>query len=1096
MARTPNNEQKKSIEHFGGVLLSAGAGSGKTFVLVEHIIYLLNQFVERNEGIDSTLFRSKLRGYLTSIVMMTFTKKAAGEMALRLKARVDEESESIGTWKWEIIRECIPSLMVSTIHGVCHKLLSSGMIPNFDPEIEIATEVDQWEKIGQLVKSWYDHLDPSLIETDIVKTFLANERSLTEALVQIFGDPGLRLMWTELDPSQYTSGDLKNFFADALRLNELGTLFEYPVLVDSLPGKGKWKDYLSEFVALSSSNPLDSIQAMNQYIEFFSRHKGVRKPSAGKVDSDVLDYFEKTKTLNSLLKDFDESLNAFDEHREGIYGEWLTAFKGIFDYVDSRYQSISGLNFSDLEYYVLRALDDESVVERIAKSYKYFIVDEFQDTSFVQYEILTKLVNGDHSKLFCVGDKKQAIYGFRGGELGVFEECSNKIKHNFSLVNNYRSKKHVIDLNNRLFDFLFKKGLGFKGDDPFKVDVEYQECPLESETFGKLQRISIEVCGDPKTKIGRAEMDYLEAQQILQTTKLIVESTSEDVAILYSKLAPSRYLIAGLIREGIGFTAQMKVPLSSDPIISLFRLVTELALIHDEEKFNGDLSYVSAALRGYFDYLGFEETSDLEDRVVSFIHDIPIIGPFESFVRFVYDSGISNSNYSNNYSLIQSICRLAAGNLEKIISLLDNNSDGTYSIDFQRGTDPGRVQIMTVHASKGLEFDHVILGGIHTNGTIRSSRSYFGKEPGSFRWKCSSKQRSPFKSPAFFIESMIAKRKDFAESKRLFYVAGTRAVDALYWCDISMNGESVSYGDQSWIDGIRNWLGEIHGTEISTEIGKHIERVDVDHESIQESSSKVSTKRPLFHMDSIGIVEKVDSTDQLGTIAELSVTRLATLVHCPFKFYLKNICKLDKSDVDLFESDEKELREEVLISGVEEIQVRSSAARGTEVHEILSNSIEERKNLADKANYKEIVDWVLGQLLPKENVTFLSEVPLKFPFFGHTINGIPDLILDGKHFEIWDFKTGKRRPETEASYWFQLRAYAYSQYQLGRLDLAKSIKLVLAYVDQQELVEIVEGFDQVRDELFKVWGMTAHFSPNGEHCASCEYSDVCRQGKA
>ena len=94
--RNPNNEQRTAIEHAGGVLLSAGAGSGKTFVLIEHIIYLINKFVGEYDFLSpqsNNKFKDDLQTYLSSIVMMTFTKKATYEIGLRLHERIEKQIE-------------------------------------------------------------------------------------------------------------------------------------------------------------------------------------------------------------------------------------------------------------------------------------------------------------------------------------------------------------------------------------------------------------------------------------------------------------------------------------------------------------------------------------------------------------------------------------------------------------------------------------------------------------------------------------------------------------------------------------------------------------------------------------------------------------------------------------------------------------------------------------------------------------------------------------------------------------------------------------------------------------------------------------------
>src|SRR5690606_21213487 len=120
-----------------------------------------------------------------------------------------------------------------------------------------------------------------------------------------------------------------------------------------------------------------------------------------------------------------------------------------------------GFTFGDIAYYVSLGLDNKDIKTRVNNDYNYFIVDEFQDTSFLQFNIIGKLINNDFNKLFCVGDAKQAIYGFRGGELAVFEDCSVKIPRNLKLSHNYRSLAEIIKTNNSIFDHILPIGFNF-----------------------------------------------------------------------------------------------------------------------------------------------------------------------------------------------------------------------------------------------------------------------------------------------------------------------------------------------------------------------------------------------------------------------------------------------------------------------------------------------------------------------------------------------------------------------------------------------------------------------------------------------------------
>ena len=131
MSRSPNQEQLLAIEHQGGVLLRAGAGSGKTFVLVEHIIHLTRLWIFEFKNKKNINFEEYIRQKFSEVVMMTFTNKAAGEMSIRLTERFIEmnETQDLDKEYWRLANESLPMLMVTTIDGFCRKLITAGYFP-------------------------------------------------------------------------------------------------------------------------------------------------------------------------------------------------------------------------------------------------------------------------------------------------------------------------------------------------------------------------------------------------------------------------------------------------------------------------------------------------------------------------------------------------------------------------------------------------------------------------------------------------------------------------------------------------------------------------------------------------------------------------------------------------------------------------------------------------------------------------------------------------------------------------------------------------------------------------------------------------------
>src|SRR5690606_2401689 len=152
MSRSPNAEQVLAIEHQGGILLRAGAGSGKTFVLVEHIVYLTRKWMSEYTPSPSQSFEDFLRQKYSQVVMMTFTKKAAGEMSIRLTEKFMELSETEERKDLcAIANEAIPLLMVTTIDGFCRKLITAGYFPHLSTEAKIIFDTERIDQVKELI---------------------------------------------------------------------------------------------------------------------------------------------------------------------------------------------------------------------------------------------------------------------------------------------------------------------------------------------------------------------------------------------------------------------------------------------------------------------------------------------------------------------------------------------------------------------------------------------------------------------------------------------------------------------------------------------------------------------------------------------------------------------------------------------------------------------------------------------------------------------------------------------------------------------------------------------------------------------------------
>ena len=1056
LVRTPNNEQLIGINHDGGKILSAGAGSGKTFVIIEHIISKLEKFKIEIPKSDWDL---TLPSKMSRIVLMTFTKKAAGEMSIRLLTRVEGLTQVEGDQSfWILVQKYLSFISVTTISSFCHSLISQGFVKEIGSSVEVVSNVEYKNKITQLFNGWYEQH-----EQNLQQVFKANSNALIKAMLNVFTSPELRLLWKDGKDIVSLEGELTPFIAEMMTVKQfdkvdLSLRFSY----EKKDEDKAWFGFLNRLDHFwNQHGPLSALN-IDAYLQF-SRDCG-RLPSAVKTMSDeVKNHLEISKEFVKFLRDIDEDITNLIENF-AIFKQWSQTFADVFNYIDRNYLHVPGFSFSDLEYFVCLALRQEDVAKKIRDQYHYFIVDEFQDTSTVQYEILKNLIGDSKNKLFCVGDRKQAIYGFRGGELQVFTQCSNYLgsENNLFLRNNFRSYGNVISFNNAFFERVFPLGLKFEGHDRYSVAMEKQTIPLHSEDRGEIKSRLVEVNDHPDINL-----DIVEAHALLKIldTELKDNDEIKSICVLYRKLRPSSYLLELLAEKKYTYNAQIKISYDEDPLINLFLLLIEIQLNQENEK---KLAAVKFLIQTHLEVLRI--SANTESLCEQFLGDCGVIGLRLAFHKLVFSCGLNNSLYAQNSKLIDSICKVCQDDPRSVFLMISLEGDEQYSMEAINLGQTKQITIMSAHASKGLEFDAVLLAGVHSNGSQMGKTETVGKLPKSFRWKKANNQKSFFKSPAYYLEAELDKAKDFSESKRLLYVACTRAIKYLGWTDIVVlkEGERTIQGENSnhWIKALR--MGDVTFTPMTFTYTSDLERKEI----------------AMMLKDDMGL-NQLSNLPSLGVIAETSVTRLATIVQCPFKFYLSNICKIEPEVAGLDFDSEADIEEEVFYS---------SKKRGIEVHSWLSELMTKNKSFEQyKGTDRDKIHWALQEAQIFSGYEVISEKLIKFSLFGQMISGTPDLVFENENeVVVWDFKTGSREIYNEDHYWFQVYCYGYAYANLKQYAPEKMITLSLVYVDEKQIINRRISLDEMTSTLFEKWSKAERlYQVNHDHCSHCEYSSLC-----
>ena len=1121
--KSPNDEQKRAIENNGNVILQAGAGSGKTFVIINHIIFKIRKFIESHENLNDDNFEKKMRSFLSKVVVMTFTTKATMEIRERVKSAIEFEvvQWSIKTNNpWDLAFKNLNYLSITTIHGFFFKIISKNYFNLAPSNLKILSEVPLRSKIEKLFKDWVIKYKSK--NGSIFNSMILNSESVLNAFYHIFNSAELRLLWEKNSEKMSPDDTFNHFFKKIININELEGLFFEPFDLEIYKDfdDKNWFKYLSSFEDIRIKGIPKNLKMVEEYLSFFEEYKGVRSPLKKLDLLPINERMEKLKRLRKIIKDDYESFNAFlDKGNTSFIFEWYRFLSNIFHYLNDNYHRYEGYGYSDLEYYLIKGLREQELIRKKArKEYEYFIIDEFQDTSEIQFDIIRLILDEKFEKVFCVGDLKQAIYGFRGGDINVFSECKKYLKHKLKLLNNYRSDSNIVCFNNSLFTYVL-------GQDKALKNHWEGQVAAQGRSLGIIEKINVNITIDKKLngskKLSNSEIEYIESTIIFEKIlELQLNDSDHEIAILYKKLSSSISLISLLLKNNISFSAQVKIAHHENPVFGIFHLFVEAyieqqTILKDGGALGDYHDYFNLVIKCYIDHLQINVNFNGEKLINTFFSEVRDYGFFESFKRALFQLNFCGI-YADEMKILEECCESTKENSHLLWKELEKISIKKENFEFKSGNNPGKIKILTSHSSKGLEFDSVIIGGIHTNGRVVSDNNFIGKIPGSYRWKGSISQKKAYKSPQLIYENYLIKKKGEGEDKRLFYVTCTRAKKNIFWIDLESDSKKICSFEKSWISYLRSW--DRHLKE-SSELNKFQLTTNYKEFIWDEASFNIGETLnfpPLYQLNSLGLSGKRvfqsntvlnDNPAGMGVLSEISVTKLSSLIRCPKKFYLENICKLDEEELEILDNlievkGEKNncinLFQNENNRNLSRSPNKSSKERGVMIHSFLERyfSGNYSKNdlyVEDSEYFKFTIDKIS---FFKKDYDLSFEKLLKFPFFNFMMSGQPDLILvprkRGKIFRIIDFKTGDRNEENEEVYIFQLYAYAMACFELNLLEKQSGLNIALLYVDAEEIVEFQLGYSDVLDKMTRYLSKLSHLNvTNINHCPLCSFKNIC-----
>lgn len=475
------NEQNLAITLKNkNIIISAGAGSGKTRVLTNRVCELL---LNENVTIDKFL-------------IITFTRLATFEMKQRiidtLKDNLDlKENDKNKKHILEQNIKLIQTADIRTIDSFFQKLVKKySNILEITNDFKIIDEIDNneliEESLDELLELFYSDADITFIN------FL-EQNSIN------FGDESIRKMI--LDIYNIINGKDLDFINEILSIYDINSLkidtitpilediqykiylinYIYNETINDLPDKTakdiELKDSLNDinnlFLQLNDAiNILEDnelvINAINIIKNYILEIKNIQKNLPRKKSlykdyiKEEIEKIEEYFIYNNLEENFNEILEQdFINSKETLMLliKLSQKFKEIYD---EKKKKIKSFTYTDIELYAKKLLENDDIVSELKKEYTYVFVDEYQDVNYNQNFIINRLKNNN---LFLVGDKKQSIYGFRGSNSDIitnlynlstyYKDNKDALDIKIDLNINFRSNKNIIDYVNSLFRMLF-----------------------------------------------------------------------------------------------------------------------------------------------------------------------------------------------------------------------------------------------------------------------------------------------------------------------------------------------------------------------------------------------------------------------------------------------------------------------------------------------------------------------------------------------------------------------------------------------------------------------------------------------------------------
>ena len=908
-----NNEQLEAIETTGkNILVSAAAGSGKTTVLVERVKSLV---LNGETDIDRFL-------------ITTFTKAAASEMKERLEAAIRKEMKKPDADKAKLTRQLqqLPGASIGTFHSFAIEIIRqyfylTDLEPGFSVADDIQMALMKRDALNKVFEKRYEE------NTEEFKSFILKysssrgddrlKENILDTYKTLVSIPDY-IGWADDQAEKLNvdnpmellacystiAGMIGRRMRSALRCYErAASIAEMQSLESVSKETAADAEAIGEIAAKAPMTSGLTEAQIRESIESFIQNDFVYSLQRMTFAKDGTDD-ETKEAINSERKAGKKNLEAisdlckrgFDAYEAELGGAYSDTayYVGLINEFVNTFRGMKAaenvIDFDDIMHYALAVLSNEEAAGELREKYEFIFVDEYQDSNYLQEEIVRKIARDDN--LFMVGDVKQCIYKFRLAEPEIFRDKAKEYDREdteksvlINLNSNYRSKSNVTEPVNDTFSRIME---GY--DDNSKLN-----CSVPEEHPGipaRLHIINREDFDEDAPDKGDAEAAVVAGiirerlgQEIYDTKSGESRALSlRDFAVITRNNRTVEEIERYLINEGIPAfgegsgkyyeTVEVKVFLNllriidnmrqDVPLISAMKSVVfgftvdELAMIRISDR---EGSFYDAVM-GYPENGSEDAIKEKIGRMIDTVllwKEISRTVPLEELMKVIlYDTGyydycsglpVGAQRVSNLRLIAEKASRfeeISHGGLYGFLRYIESMQDAGETDSEAKiiGENEDVVRVMNVHKSKGLEFPVVIFPNA-SKETRRGGSAYGITIHRDYGIGIGIVNREEHWHRKTILQKMIddvKEREQIEEEIRILYVALTRAKDCLEIVGTVKDMKKIA-GEAStdtFLDMIYAPFAE--RSEVETKIYENSEELEQAHEVRMHSAAELYAK--------------------------------------------------------------------------------------------------------------------------------------------------------------------------------------------------------------------------------------------------------------